>query len=136
MKCESLRKSHDTWKKFRLVPFQRKMPEHTGMLVKVVTHEDVSFSLGAFFYGIVVSKKLGNAVCRNRMKRRVREACRLVSLAIVRSVPPEKRRSQVTSCFVLLKEKALINFPFSSIVEQLFFHLSTFFPYILKNSSP
>jgi len=26
--------------------------------------------------GLVVSKKVGNAVCRNRVKRRIREACR------------------------------------------------------------
>lgn len=34
-------------------------------------------NLGEARLGFSVSKKIGNAICRNKMKRRLREACRL-----------------------------------------------------------
>ena len=34
-------------------------------------------NLGVHRLGFSVSKKIGNAVCRNKMRRRLREACRL-----------------------------------------------------------
>ncbi len=136
MRCASLPQSHGAWERFRQVPFRRKMSENPELLVKVITSEDTACASGAFLYGIVVSKKLGNAVCRNKMKRRVREAFRMISRAFSQEVPLEKRAFLVMSCLVLLKEKALANFPFSLVVEQLSAHVAHFFPHFIQKTAP
>jgi ribonuclease P protein component len=56
--------------------------------------------------GFVAGKKVGNAVARNRAKRRLREAARRVTLA-------------PATTYVVIAEKAVVDAPFSSIVGWL-----------------
>jgi ribonuclease P protein component len=56
--------------------------------------------------GFVAGKKVGNAVARNRAKRRLREATQRVSLA-----------SGTT--YVVIADRSVVDAPFSSIVAWL-----------------
>jgi ribonuclease P protein component len=59
--------------------------------------------------GYVATKKLGNAVVRNRAKRRLREACRL-SLSAFR---------QEGMDYVLIAREKIINVPFDQLLRDL-----------------
>ena len=56
--------------------------------------------------GFVAGKKVGNAVARNRAKRRLREAVRRVCLA-------------PSTTYVVIASKDVVDAPFPSIVECL-----------------
>jgi ribonuclease P protein component len=56
--------------------------------------------------GFVVGKKVGNAVARNRAKRRLREALRRVNLA-------------PATTYVVIAERGVVDAPFTSLVLWL-----------------
>ena len=65
--------------------------------------------LETFLVGIIASKKLGNAVERNRAKRRAREAIRTCSLI--------KTLNQVK--FVLILKKTVLKVPFIDLKQDI-----------------
>ena len=66
-------------------------------------------NLEAFLVGIIASKKLGNAVERNRAKRRTREAIRTSSLI--------NTLNQVK--FVLILKKTVLKVPFIDLKQDI-----------------
>ena len=56
--------------------------------------------------GFVVGKKVGNAVARNRAKRRLREALRRVNLA-------------PATTYLVIAERGVVDAPFTSLVSWL-----------------
>ncbi len=65
--------------------------------------------LGSFLVGIIASKKLGNAVERNRAKRRTREAIRTSSFV--------NTLNQVK--FVLILKKTVLKVPFIDLKQDI-----------------
>lgn len=63
---------------------------------------------GSARVGFTVSRKVGNAVERNRVKRRLRE--------IVRLVPPERMRTGYD--YVLVGRRAALDLPFERMVQD------------------
>ncbi len=66
---------------------------------------------GALRIGYTVTKKMGNAVCRNRIKRRLREA--------VRQVMPEYGRPG--HAYVLIARQAALQCPFEALLRDMRF---------------
>ncbi len=60
-------------------------------------------------FGFTATKKLGNAVVRNRVKRRLREAVRLIA--------PQKAHPDCE--YVLIGRKSTLKRPFSSLLQDL-----------------
>ena len=60
-------------------------------------------------FGFTATKKLGNAVDRNRIKRRLREA--------VRQIAPQRARKDYE--YVLIGRKSTLKRPFSSLLKDL-----------------
>ena len=60
-------------------------------------------------FGFTATKKLGNAVVRNRIKRRLREVVRLIA--------PQKARAGYE--YVLIGRKSTLKRPFSSLLQDL-----------------
>lgn len=60
-------------------------------------------------FGFTATKKLGNAVVRNRTKRRLREAVRLIA--------PQNARADYE--YVLIGRKSTLKRPFSSLLQDL-----------------
>ncbi len=60
-------------------------------------------------FGFTATKKLGNAVVRNRVKRRLRET--------VRQIAPQKARTGYD--YVLIGRKSTLKRPFSSLLNDL-----------------
>ena len=60
-------------------------------------------------FGFTATKKLGNAVVRNRVKRRLREA--------VRQIAPQKARTGYD--YVLIGRKSTLKRPFSCLLQDL-----------------
>ena len=79
-----------------------KSPNFNGFLLKDSTIEK-------FVLGIVASKKLGNAVERNRAKRRTREAIR--TSALISSLNQVK--------FVLILKKTILKVPFIDLKQDI-----------------
>jgi ribonuclease P protein component len=59
--------------------------------------------------GFTVSKKVGNAVERNRVRRRLRE--------VVRLAPPDRMR--IGHDYVLIGRRAALDLPFARMIEDL-----------------
>ncbi len=92
----------------------RKSPLHhkaaQGLAGKVVGDEvDQQIGLKTARFGFTATKKLGNAVIRNRVKRRLREA--------VRQIAPQKAHTGYE--YVLIGRKSTLKRPFSSLLRDL-----------------
>ena len=84
-------------------------------LILIVRHTDLEVSTTPRF-GLVVSKKVGNAVVRNKCKRRMREATRHLNINggydlvfIARSSIASKTHSEITKLMSELLSRAKIN---------------------------
>jgi ribonuclease P protein component len=76
----------------------------TGFLLQALDrHED-----GPVRVGFTVSRKVGNAVVRNRVRRRLRE--------VVRLTPPERMRPGYD--YVLIGRRASLDLPFHRLSED------------------
>lgn len=71
-KVDRIRKSRD----FRLIQRRGSKLKSRDFLFIFLPAHRVQKSSHRSRFGLVVSKKVGNAVCRNLVKRRLREACR------------------------------------------------------------
>ncbi|MFL2756144.1 MAG: ribonuclease P protein component [Dehalococcoidia bacterium] len=83
-------------------------------LILIVRHTDLEVSTTPRF-GLVVSKKVGNAVIRNKCKRRMREATRHLNIKggndlvfIARSSIASKTHSEITKSMSELLSRAKI----------------------------
>lgn len=63
-------------------------------------------------FGITVSKKIGNAVTRNKIKRRIKNILR------------EKNYQKKTDCIIMVK-KGILDLTYQEIEKNLFFALKT-----------
>ena len=89
----------------------------SGSLVLQVMENTANFPNNCSRYGITVTKKLGNAVIRNRIKRRIRAA--------IRAVFPNTVRQGFDYVFIA-RPKAL-TCPFSTLLRDM--------KYIIKKTS-
>lgn len=76
--------------------------------------------------GLTVTKKMGNAVVRNRIKRRLRAACR--------EIMPEYARAGTD--YVIIARASLYTIPYADITENLRFALSTIHKGARKKEMP
>lgn len=70
-----------------------------------------------FYYGLIVSKKNGNAVKRNRAKRRLREAVRFVLMKEEGFFPSQ--------AYVFIARPAVLTYPFSQLTKDMEWSLKT-----------
>lgn len=71
-KVDKIRKSRD----FRLIQRRGSKLKSRDFLFIFLPFHRVPNAIDHSRFGLVVSKKVGNAVCRNLVKRRLREGCR------------------------------------------------------------
>ena len=71
------------------------------------------FSMPVYRIGYTASKKIGNAVCRNRAKRRLRALCQaLLPLEAVNGYD-----------YVIIARQAVLNMPYKKLYKELYFSL-------------
>ena len=82
---------------------------HNGRHVLVQIHKRAADPQGPARFGFTVTKKTGNAVVRNRIKRRLREAVRL-------NAPQHARPGHD---YVLIGRPSAVKAPFGRLVDDL-----------------
>ena len=107
-KVDKIRKSRD----FRLIQRRGSKLKSRDFLFYFLPFYRVPNAIDHSRFGLVVSKKVGNAVCRNLVKRRLREGCRrnkhlltaslnvvIICICFSSLSKPKRNRCSNSTCF-------------------------------------
>lgn len=112
----SLKKWDPTWKAFRKIRFMEMPLLQEGLLLKIFPRavESTAKAFEKIHLGVVVQRKIANAVLRNRIKRRLRAAVQKSAFALPTLYPKND-----LNCMILVKKSSMAHGDFSVLVKAL-----------------